>query len=134
MSQSHFGRPLRHGWDPKAALGQPVPSVRFTPRYGRWRGELIRHFRRVSTRYDRLAHSDLAFASLACAFGPLVKMQTVDPDSLWSTARQSRHAGISAKGKAIPSAKSMPAHRGISVRLGEGNTQPALATGQSQPR
>jgi transposase len=34
----------------------------------------IKHFRRVSTRYDKLADSYLAFASLACAFGPLVKM------------------------------------------------------------
>ncbi|WP_423748812.1 hypothetical protein [Cupriavidus necator] len=34
----------------------------------------IKHFRRVSTRYDKLADSYLVFASLACAFGPLVKM------------------------------------------------------------
>ncbi|MBU9420799.1 IS5 family transposase [Burkholderia multivorans] len=34
----------------------------------------IKHFRRVSTRYDKLADSYLTFASLACAFGPLVKM------------------------------------------------------------
>lgn len=34
----------------------------------------IKHFRRVSTRYDKLAGSYLAFASLACAFGPFVKM------------------------------------------------------------
>lgn len=34
----------------------------------------IEHFRRVSTRYDKLADSYLVFASLACAFGPLVKM------------------------------------------------------------
>ncbi|EKS9916810.1 TPA: IS5 family transposase, partial [Burkholderia multivorans] len=31
----------------------------------------IKHFRRVSTRYDKLADSYLTFASLACAFGPL---------------------------------------------------------------
>jgi transposase len=34
----------------------------------------IKHFRRVSTRYDKLADSYLTFASLAYAFGPLVKM------------------------------------------------------------
>lgn len=34
----------------------------------------IKHFRRVSTRYDKLADSYLVFASLACAFGPFVKM------------------------------------------------------------
>ena len=34
----------------------------------------IKHFRRVSTRYDKLADSYLVFASLACAFGPLVKL------------------------------------------------------------
>jgi len=32
------------------------------------------HFRRVSTRYDKLADSYLVLASLACAFGPFVKM------------------------------------------------------------
>ena len=35
---------------------------------------LIKHFRRVSTRYDKLAGNYLAFAVLACAFGPLVRM------------------------------------------------------------
>ena len=34
----------------------------------------IKQFRRVSTRYDKLADSYLVFASLACAFGPFVKM------------------------------------------------------------
>jgi transposase len=34
----------------------------------------IKHFRRVSTRYDKLADTYLVFASLACAFGPFVKM------------------------------------------------------------
>lgn len=34
----------------------------------------IKHFRRVSTRYDKRADSYLAFASLACAFGPLVQL------------------------------------------------------------
>ncbi|WP_230949377.1 transposase, partial [Burkholderia vietnamiensis] len=34
----------------------------------------IKHFRRVSTRYDKLAANYLAFAVLACAFGPLVRM------------------------------------------------------------
>jgi len=34
----------------------------------------IKHFRRVSTRYDKLADNYLTLASLACAFGPLVKM------------------------------------------------------------
>ena len=34
----------------------------------------IKHFRRVSTRYDKLADSYLVFASLACAFGPLVRI------------------------------------------------------------
>nr|WP_232446062.1 IS5 family transposase [Burkholderia ubonensis] len=34
----------------------------------------IKHFRRVSTRYDKLAGNYLAFAVLACAFGPLVRM------------------------------------------------------------
>ncbi|MCP3713397.1 IS5 family transposase [Paraburkholderia sp. CNPSo 3274] len=34
----------------------------------------IKHFRRVATRYDKLAGNYLAFASLACAFGPLMKM------------------------------------------------------------
>ncbi len=34
----------------------------------------IKHFRRVSTRYDKLAGNYLAFAMLACAFGPLVRM------------------------------------------------------------
>jgi len=36
----------------------------------------IKHFRRISTRYDKLADSYLVFASLACAFGPFVK---IDP-------------------------------------------------------
>jgi len=35
---------------------------------------LIKHFRRVSTRYDKRADSYLVFASLACAFGPLVQL------------------------------------------------------------
>ncbi|WP_155634011.1 IS5 family transposase [Burkholderia cepacia] len=34
----------------------------------------IKHFRCVSTRYDKLAGNYLAFAVLACAFGPLVRM------------------------------------------------------------
>lgn len=34
----------------------------------------IKHFRRVATRYDKLAGNYLALTSLACAFGPLVKM------------------------------------------------------------
>nr|WP_230947496.1 IS5 family transposase [Burkholderia territorii] len=34
----------------------------------------IKHFRRVATRYDKLAGNYLAFASLACAFGSLVRM------------------------------------------------------------
>nr|WP_258959650.1 MULTISPECIES: IS5 family transposase [Burkholderia] len=34
----------------------------------------IKHFRRVSTRYDKLAGNYLAFASLACALGPLLRM------------------------------------------------------------
>jgi hypothetical protein len=34
------------------------------------------HFRRVSTRYDKLADSFLAFASLACAFGPIVNVNS----------------------------------------------------------
>ncbi|WP_281254196.1 transposase [Paraburkholderia ribeironis] len=34
----------------------------------------IKHFRRVSTRYDKLAGNYFAFAVLACAFGPLVRM------------------------------------------------------------
>lgn len=34
----------------------------------------IKHFRRVATRYDKLAGNFLAFASLACAFGALVRM------------------------------------------------------------
>ncbi|MCP3721344.1 IS5 family transposase [Paraburkholderia sp. CNPSo 3281] len=34
----------------------------------------IKHFRRVATRYDKLAGNYLAFASLACAFGALMKM------------------------------------------------------------
>lgn len=33
----------------------------------------IKYFRRASTRYDKLAHSYLVFASLACAFGFYVK-------------------------------------------------------------
>ncbi|XHO06916.1 IS5 family transposase ISNGR9 (plasmid) [Ralstonia syzygii] len=33
----------------------------------------IKQFRRVSTRYDKLAGSYLVFASLACAFGPFVR-------------------------------------------------------------
>jgi len=36
----------------------------------------IRHFRRVSTRHDKLAQSYLVFASLACAFGPVVNVNT----------------------------------------------------------
>ena len=36
----------------------------------------IKHFRRVSTRYDKLADSYLAFASLACAFGPIVNVNS----------------------------------------------------------
>jgi len=34
----------------------------------------IKHFRRVSTRYDKLVGNYLAFTVLACAFGPLVRM------------------------------------------------------------
>lgn len=34
----------------------------------------IKHFRRVATRYDKLAGNYLAFASLAYTFGPLVRM------------------------------------------------------------
>ncbi|MEM5389529.1 transposase [Paraburkholderia phymatum] len=34
----------------------------------------IKHFRRVATRYDKLAGNYLALTSLACAFGPLVRM------------------------------------------------------------
>lgn len=34
----------------------------------------IKHFRRVATRYDKLAGYYLAFASLACAFGLFVRM------------------------------------------------------------
>jgi transposase len=34
----------------------------------------IKHFRRVSTCYDSLAETYLAFASLACAFGPVVNV------------------------------------------------------------
>ncbi|SPA57345.1 protein of unknown function (plasmid) [Cupriavidus taiwanensis] len=36
--------------------------------------ERIFNFRRVSTRYDKLADSYLVFASLACAFGPVVNV------------------------------------------------------------
>ncbi|MEX3556111.1 MAG: IS5/IS1182 family transposase, partial [Burkholderia gladioli] len=36
----------------------------------------IKHFRRVSTRYDKLAESYLVFASLACAFGSVVNVNT----------------------------------------------------------
>ncbi|WP_429448108.1 IS5 family transposase [Paraburkholderia sp. 40] len=36
----------------------------------------IKHFRRVSTRYDKLADSYLVFASLACSFGPLSNVNT----------------------------------------------------------
>ncbi|WP_108034002.1 IS5 family transposase [Burkholderia mayonis] len=34
----------------------------------------IKHFHRVATRYDKLSGNYFAFASLACAFGPLVRM------------------------------------------------------------
>ncbi|KLU21792.1 transposase [Caballeronia mineralivorans PML1(12)] len=34
----------------------------------------IRHFRRVSTRYDRLPDNYLVFATLGCAFEPFVRM------------------------------------------------------------
>jgi transposase len=34
----------------------------------------IKHFRRVATRYDKLAHSYLIFVSIACTFGPLVNV------------------------------------------------------------
>jgi transposase len=34
----------------------------------------IKHFRRVSTRYDKLADRYLVFASLACAFGPVINV------------------------------------------------------------
>ena len=34
----------------------------------------IKHFRRDSTRYDKLADSYFVFASLACAFGPIVNV------------------------------------------------------------
>ncbi|MEX3606357.1 MAG: hypothetical protein VB142_08870 [Burkholderia sp.] len=34
----------------------------------------LKHFRRVSTRYDKLAESYLVFASLACVFGPAVNV------------------------------------------------------------
>jgi transposase len=34
----------------------------------------IKHFRGVSTRYDKLADSYLVFASLACAFGSVVNV------------------------------------------------------------
>ena len=36
----------------------------------------IKHFRRVSTRYDKFAESYLVFATLACAFGPLLSVKT----------------------------------------------------------
>ncbi|MEX3605399.1 MAG: IS5 family transposase [Burkholderia sp.] len=36
----------------------------------------IKHVRRVSTRYDKLAKSHLVFASLACAFGSVVNVNT----------------------------------------------------------
>jgi transposase len=34
----------------------------------------IKNFRRVSTRYDKLADSYLVFATLTCALGPFVRM------------------------------------------------------------
>ncbi|KVG38926.1 transposase [Burkholderia sp. MSMB2042] len=34
----------------------------------------IKHFRGVSTRYDKLAGNYLAFAAPTCAFGPLVRI------------------------------------------------------------
>ncbi|WP_175908257.1 IS5 family transposase, partial [Burkholderia seminalis] len=34
----------------------------------------IKHFRRVCTRFDKVACNYFAFAVLACAFGPLVRM------------------------------------------------------------
>ncbi|TCK32695.1 transposase [Paraburkholderia sp. BL8N3] len=34
----------------------------------------IKHFRRVATRYDKLAHSYLTFVSIVSAFGPLVNV------------------------------------------------------------
>lgn len=34
----------------------------------------IKHFRRVSTRYDKLVGNYFVFTMLACAFGPLVRM------------------------------------------------------------
>jgi transposase len=43
---------------------------------GRFFGR-IKHCRRVSTRYDKLADSYLVFASLASAFGPIVNVNTV---------------------------------------------------------
>lgn len=35
----------------------------------------IKHFRRVCARYDKLVDTAFAFASLACASGPLVKCE-----------------------------------------------------------
>ncbi|MEX3606389.1 MAG: IS5/IS1182 family transposase, partial [Burkholderia sp.] len=36
----------------------------------------LKHVRRVSTRYDKLAESYLVFASLVCAFGSDVNVNT----------------------------------------------------------
>ncbi|MEX3606700.1 MAG: IS5/IS1182 family transposase, partial [Burkholderia sp.] len=36
----------------------------------------LKHVRRVSTRYDKLAESYLVFASLARVFGPVVNVNT----------------------------------------------------------
>ncbi|MEX3605876.1 MAG: IS5/IS1182 family transposase, partial [Burkholderia sp.] len=36
----------------------------------------LKHFRRVSTRYDKLAESYLVFASFTCTFGLVVNVNT----------------------------------------------------------
>jgi transposase len=56
----------RRGSD--AAASPRMPVERFFNR--------IKHFRRTSTQYDKLADSYLIFASLAWAFEPRVKMWT----------------------------------------------------------
>jgi transposase len=37
----------------------------------------IKHFRRVSTRYGKLADSYLVFVSLACVFGPVINVNII---------------------------------------------------------
>jgi transposase len=55
---------------PQAAMEGSVSSRNVVERFF----NRIKHFRRVSTRDDKVADSYLVLASLACALGPFVNM------------------------------------------------------------